>query len=61
MNELNDIFYYFNSDDDGGAPIAHVTQILGSTDLHINEVLASTVLAHIDEPKTGTMSQVKEY
>jgi len=51
---------YFNpSDDDGGAPIAHVTQILGSTDLHINEILASTVLAHIEEPKSGTMLEVK--
>jgi len=50
---------YLNSDDDGGAPIAHVTQILGSTDLHINEVLASTVLTYVDEPKSGTMLEVK--
>lgn len=47
-----------NSDDDGGAPAAHVTHILGATDLHINEVLSSSVLAYVDEPKSGTMSQV---
>ncbi|XP_071558773.1 probable citrate synthase 2, mitochondrial isoform X2 [Temnothorax nylanderi] len=54
------LYITLNADDDGGAPIAHVTQILGLTDLHINEVLASSVLAHIDEPKSGTMFEWKE-
>ncbi|XP_018044444.1 PREDICTED: probable citrate synthase 2, mitochondrial [Atta colombica] len=54
------LYITLNADDDGGAPIAHVTQILGSTDLHINEVLASTVLAHIEEPKSGTMLEWKK-
>ncbi|XP_018307004.1 probable citrate synthase 2, mitochondrial [Mycetomoellerius zeteki] len=54
------LYITLNADDDGGAPIAHVTQILGLTDLHINEVLASTVLAHIEEPKSGTMLEWKE-
>ncbi|XP_018347370.1 PREDICTED: citrate synthase, mitochondrial-like isoform X2 [Trachymyrmex septentrionalis] len=49
------LYITLNADDDGGAPIAHVTQILGSTDLHINEVLASIVLAYVEEPKSGTM------
>ncbi|XP_011705944.1 PREDICTED: probable citrate synthase 2, mitochondrial [Wasmannia auropunctata] len=54
------LYITLNADDDGGAPIAHITQILGSTDLHINEVLASVVLAHVDEPKSGTMLEWKE-
>ncbi|KAG5343906.1 CISY1 synthase, partial [Acromyrmex charruanus] len=54
------LYIILNADDDGGAPIAHVTQILGSTDLHINEVLASIVLAYIEEPKSGTMLEWKE-
>ncbi|XP_028047292.2 probable citrate synthase 2, mitochondrial, partial [Monomorium pharaonis] len=54
------LYITLNADDDGGAPISHVTQILGSTDLHINEILASTVLAHADEPKSGTMLEWKE-
>ncbi|XP_018359351.1 PREDICTED: probable citrate synthase 2, mitochondrial isoform X1 [Trachymyrmex cornetzi] len=54
------LYITLNADDDGGAPIAHVTQILGSTDLHINEVLASTVLAHVEEPKSGTMLEWKK-
>ncbi|XP_070155153.1 citrate synthase-like [Polyergus mexicanus] len=54
------LYIILNADDDGGAPAAHVTHILGSTDLHINEVLSSSVLAYIDEPKSGTMSQWKE-
>jgi hypothetical protein len=48
----------FISDDDGGVPAAHITQILGSTDLNINETLASSVLAYTEEPKSGTMLQV---
>ncbi|KAL6428166.1 hypothetical protein ACFW04_008490 [Cataglyphis niger] len=54
------LYITLNADDDGGAPAAHVTHILGATDLHINEVLSSSVLAYIDEPKSGTMSQWKE-
>ncbi|XP_018396653.1 PREDICTED: probable citrate synthase 2, mitochondrial isoform X2 [Cyphomyrmex costatus] len=54
------LYITLNADDDGGAPIAHVTEILGSTDLHINEVLASTVLGYVDEPKSGTMLEWKE-
>ncbi|KAG5317234.1 CISY1 synthase, partial [Pseudoatta argentina] len=55
------LYIILNADDDGGAPIAHVTQILGSTDLHINEVLASIVLAYIEEPKSGTMLEIVDY
>nr|XP_012224555.1 PREDICTED: probable citrate synthase 1, mitochondrial [Linepithema humile] len=54
------LYITLNADDDGGAPATHITQILGSTDLDINETLASSVLAHTEEPKSGTMLQWKE-
>ncbi|XP_014483178.1 PREDICTED: probable citrate synthase 2, mitochondrial [Dinoponera quadriceps] len=54
------LYVTLNADDDGGAPAAHVTQILGSTDLDINEVLASSALAYTDEPTSGTMLQWEE-
>jgi len=61
ITELNKSFIIIlTSDDDGGAPVTHITQILGSTDLDLNEVLASSVLAYANEPKSGTMLQVNQ-
>ncbi|EFN84182.1 Probable citrate synthase 1, mitochondrial, partial [Harpegnathos saltator] len=54
------LYVTLNADDDGGTPAAHITHILGSTDLNINEVLASSALAYTDEPATGTMLQWEE-
>ncbi|XP_020289299.1 probable citrate synthase 2, mitochondrial isoform X2 [Pseudomyrmex gracilis] len=54
------LYVTLNADDDGGAPPAHVVQILGSTDLNLHEILASSVLMYLNEPKTGTMLQWTE-
>lgn len=45
-------------DEDGGVPAVHVTEILGASQLDINQALAAGVLAYTNEPKSGTMSQV---
>ena len=47
-------------DDDGGVPGSHVTQILGTAQPTISQALAAGVPAFFNEPKTGTMSQVKK-
>ncbi|EZA49338.1 hypothetical protein DMN91_000390 [Ooceraea biroi] len=54
------LYVTLNADDDGGTPAAHITQILGSTDLDINEILASSVLAYANEPRSGTILQWQE-
>ncbi|CAL7944441.1 unnamed protein product [Xylocopa violacea] len=55
------LYTVLNADEDGGIPGVHVTQILGASQLCINQALAAGALAYADEPKTGTMSQYAEF
>ncbi|XP_076766914.1 citrate synthase, mitochondrial [Xylocopa sonorina] len=52
------LYTVLNADEDGGIPGVHVTEIIGASQLCINQALAAGALAYTDEPKTGTMSQV---
>ncbi|CAK9810720.1 Probable citrate synthase, mitochondrial [Anthophora quadrimaculata] len=55
------LYVVLNADEDGGIPGIHVTEILGASQLNINQALAAGVLAYVDEPKSGTMSQYMEF
>ena len=54
------MFLIIFSDDDGGIPGAHVTQILGMSQPAVSQALAGGIPAYINEPSTGTMSQVEK-
>ncbi|XP_034183891.2 putative citrate synthase, mitochondrial isoform X1 [Osmia lignaria lignaria] len=55
------LFIILNADEDGGIPAVHVTEILGASQLDINQALAAGVLAYNNEPKSGTLSQYMEF
>ncbi|XP_076671726.1 citrate synthase, mitochondrial-like isoform X4 [Andrena cerasifolii] len=55
------LYVTLNADEDGGVPAVHVTEILGASQLDINQALAAGVLAYSNEPKSGTMSQYMEF
>ncbi|XP_076181851.1 putative citrate synthase 2, mitochondrial isoform X1 [Ptiloglossa arizonensis] len=55
------LYVTVNADEDGGVPAVHVTEILGASQLDINQALAAGVLAYADEPETGTMTQYMEF
>ena len=55
------LFIILNADEDGGIPAVHVTEILGASQLDINQALAAGVLAYNNEPKSGTLSQYVEF
>ncbi|XP_017793182.1 PREDICTED: citrate synthase, mitochondrial-like [Habropoda laboriosa] len=55
------LYIVLNADEDGGIPGIHVTEILGASQLDINQAIAAGVLAYANEPKSGTMSQCMEF
>ena len=54
---MPELCYLLYSDEDGGTPAAHITQILGTSGMELSEALASGVTAYSNEPNTGTMHQ----
>lgn len=54
------IIRYCYRDENGGVPSVHITEILGASQLYINQALAAGALAYNDEPKSGTMSEVNK-
>ncbi|XP_017766296.1 PREDICTED: probable citrate synthase 1, mitochondrial [Eufriesea mexicana] len=61
MVEFLRLYVLLNADENGGIPGVHVTEILGSSQLCINQALAAGALAYADEPKSGTVSQYMEF
>ncbi|XP_043264972.1 probable citrate synthase 2, mitochondrial [Colletes gigas] len=55
------LYVTLNADEDGGIPAVHVTEILGASQLDVNQALAAGVLAYADEPKSGTLAQYMEF
>ncbi|XP_026674721.1 citrate synthase, mitochondrial-like [Ceratina calcarata] len=55
------LYTVLNADDNGGLPSIHVTEILGASQLCINQTLAAGALAHSNEPESGTLSQYMEF
>ncbi|XP_076227656.1 putative citrate synthase 2, mitochondrial [Nomia melanderi] len=55
------LYVTLNADDDGGIPAIHITEILGATQIDVNQALSAGILAYTDEPRSGTMSQYMEF
>ncbi|XP_061935632.1 probable citrate synthase 2, mitochondrial [Apis cerana] len=55
------LYIVLNADENGGVPSVHITEILGASQLYINQALAAGALAYTDEPKSGTMSEYMEF
>lgn len=46
------------SDDNGGIPSLHISQILGSSQHEFGKAIAGLILASANEPSSGTLVQV---
>ncbi|XP_054004079.1 probable citrate synthase 2, mitochondrial [Hylaeus anthracinus] len=55
------LYVTLNADEDGGVPAVHVTEILGASQLDVNQALAAGVLAYAVEPNSGTLAQYMEF